>query len=41
MVQSWDTANVASDAANFSVCTTWGFYEGCWYLLDLTRFKAE
>jgi hypothetical protein len=35
VVQSWDTANVASSGADFSVCTTWGFYEGHWYLLDL------
>ena len=41
VIQSWDTANVASAGADYSVCTTWGFFEGHWYLLDLTRFKAD
>jgi predicted phage terminase large subunit-like protein len=41
VAQSWDTAHLASETADYSVCTTWGFYEGKWYLLDLDRFKAD
>lgn len=40
VVQSWDTAEAASAQADYSVGTTWGFYEGSWYLLDLVRFRA-
>lgn len=40
VVQSWDTAESSSVQADYSVCTTWGFYEGRWWLLDLIRFRA-
>jgi predicted phage terminase large subunit-like protein len=40
VVQSWDTAETESARADYSVCTTWGFIQGKWLLLDLLRFKA-
>ncbi len=40
VVQSWDTAEVATARADYSVCTTWGYYDGRWYLLHLERFRA-
>ena len=41
MVQSWDTAEVATSRADYSVCTTWGYHDGHWYLLDVLRFRAS
>lgn len=41
VVQSWDTAVTAEPDRDFSVCTTWGFREGSWYLLDLHRARLE
>ena len=41
VVQSWDTAVTAEPTSNFSVCTTWGFREGKWYLLDVLRARLE
>jgi predicted phage terminase large subunit-like protein len=41
IVQSWDTAISNHERACYSVCTTWGFYEGKWYLLDLLRDRLE
>lgn len=41
LVQSWDTAMVAGPQNDFSVCTTWGFYNGTWYLLDLLRVRLD
>jgi len=37
LVQSWDTATSADSRSNYSVCTTWGFCEEKWYLLDVVR----
>jgi hypothetical protein len=37
IVQSWDTATSADPRSDYSVCTTWGFREGKWYLLDVLR----
>jgi predicted phage terminase large subunit-like protein len=41
IIQSWDTANKATELSNFSVCTTWGIKEGRLYLLDVLRRKME
>ncbi len=41
VVQSWDTAETASIGADWSVCTTWGFHEGRWLLLDLIRIRLS
>lgn len=41
VVQSWDTAVTAEPTSDFSVCMTWGFREGRWYLLDLLRARYE
>lgn len=35
--QSWDTANKASELSDYSVCTTWGVYRNCFYLLHVLR----
>jgi predicted phage terminase large subunit-like protein len=40
VVQSWDTAETASANSDYSACSTWGFFDGLWFLLDVTRFKA-
>jgi predicted phage terminase large subunit-like protein len=39
IVQSWDTANMAGDMNDFSVCTTWGIKGECYFLLDVFRKK--
>lgn len=41
VVQSWDTAVTAEPTSDFSVCTTWGYREDTWYLLDLFRSRLE
>jgi len=41
ILQSWDTANKATDLANYSVCTTWGLYGNQLYLLDVFRNRLE
>jgi predicted phage terminase large subunit-like protein len=41
LVQSWDTAIKDSPSADFSVCTTWGWEDGVWYLMDLRRERLE
>src|SRR5438034_5213049 len=40
-VQSWDTANKATELSDFSVCTTWGVRGKNLYLLDLLRRRLE
>jgi predicted phage terminase large subunit-like protein len=40
-VQSWDTAVTAEPTSDFSVCTTWGYREGNWLLLDVLRERLE
>src|SRR5437016_4581899 len=40
-VQSWDTANKATELSDFSVCTTWGVSGKNLYLLDLLRRRLE
>jgi predicted phage terminase large subunit-like protein len=41
VVQSWDTAMSASPRADYSACTTWGFRENNWYLLDVWRAQLD
>jgi len=41
VVQSWDTAYSADPRADYSVCTTWGFRDGKWSLLDLFRDRLD
>jgi predicted phage terminase large subunit-like protein len=40
-LQSWDTANKATDLSDFSVCTTWGVRDGSFYLLDVFRRRLN
>jgi predicted phage terminase large subunit-like protein len=40
-VQSWDTANKATELSDYSVCTTWGFHGQHLYLLDVFRRRME
>jgi phage terminase large subunit-like protein len=39
VVQSWDTANKASELSDFSVCTSWGIKD--LYLLHVLRKRME
>jgi predicted phage terminase large subunit-like protein len=41
IVQSWDTANKATELSDFSVCTTWGVCGSKLYLLGLLRQRLE
>ena len=41
IVQSWDTANKATELSDFSVCTTWGVKEKELFLLAVFRQKLE
>jgi predicted phage terminase large subunit-like protein len=41
IVQSWDTANKANELSDYSVCTTWGIEQKCYYLLDVYRRRLE
>jgi len=41
IVQSWDTANKASELSNFSVCTSWGVKGKDLYLLHVLRKRME
>jgi predicted phage terminase large subunit-like protein len=41
VVQSWDTANKASELSDFSVCTTWGIKGKDLYLLHVLRKRME
>jgi predicted phage terminase large subunit-like protein len=41
VVQSWDTANKASELSDFSVCTSWGIKDKELYLLDVLRRRLE
>jgi len=40
-VQSWDTANKASELSDFSVCTSWGIKGKDLYLLHVLRKRME
>ena len=41
IVQSWDTANKATELSDFSVCTTWGIKGKNLYLLSVLRQRLE
>jgi len=41
IVQSWDTANKATELSDFSVCTSWGIKEKHLYLLGVLRKRLE
>jgi predicted phage terminase large subunit-like protein len=41
IVQSWDTANKATELSDFSVCTTWGTKGKNLYLLGVLRKRLE
>ncbi len=41
VVQSWDTANKATELADYSVCTTWGARQNHFYLLHVLRQKLN
>ena len=41
IVQSWDTANKATELSDFSVCTTWGVKGKHLFLLGLFRRRLE
>jgi len=41
IVQSWDTANKASELSDFSVCTSWGIQGKDLYLLHVLRRRME
>jgi predicted phage terminase large subunit-like protein len=41
VVQSWDTANKASELSDYSVCTTWGIKDRHLYLLHVLRKRME
>jgi predicted phage terminase large subunit-like protein len=41
IVQSWDTANKASELSDFSVCTSWGIKRKDLYLLHVLRKRME
>jgi len=41
IVQSWDTANKATELSDFSVCTTWGIKDKRLFLLGVFRRRLE
>lgn len=41
IVQSWDTGMTAAPTSDFSVCTTWGYFEDKWWLLDVLRQRMD
>jgi len=41
IAQSWDTGLTAEATSDFSVCVTWGFRDGKWYLLDIYRDRLD
>lgn len=41
VIQSWDTGMSSAPRSDPSVCTTWGFREGRWYLLDVFRERLD
>ena len=41
IVQSWDTANKATELSDFSVCTTWGIKDKDLFLLGVFRRRLE
>lgn len=41
ILQSWDTANKATELNDYSVCTTWGVVRQTYYLLDVFRKRLN
>ena len=41
VIQSWDTANKSGELNDYSVCTTWGLYDGKYYLLHVLRQRLN
>ena len=41
ILQSWDTATKDGEHASYSVCTTWRFQDGRYYLLDVFRERVD
>jgi len=41
ILQSWDTANKSGELNDYSVCTTWGVFNGDYYLLDVYRQRVN
>jgi predicted phage terminase large subunit-like protein len=41
IVQSWDTANKATELSDYSVCTTWGVKDKRFYLLGVLRKRMD
>lgn len=41
VVQSWDTASSLEPGSAFSVCMTFGLYEGRWEILDIWRHRVS
>ena len=41
VIQSWDTASKTGLENDWSVCTTWMYHDGRFYLLDLVRAKLD
>ncbi len=40
-LQSWDTANKATELSDYSVCTAWGAHDNRYYLLDVFRQRLN
>jgi len=41
LVQSWDLGTSANPTSDWSACTTWGFAEGVWWLLEVERVRLD
>jgi predicted phage terminase large subunit-like protein len=41
VIQSWDTANKSGELNDYSVCTTWGLFDGKCYLLHVLRQRLN
>ncbi|MEP2530923.1 phage terminase large subunit [Shimia sp.] len=41
IIQSWDTGTSADPRSDFSACTTWGFRENAWNLLEVWRGQLD
>jgi predicted phage terminase large subunit-like protein len=41
IVQSWDTAAKINPNNDYSACSTWGYHQGAWKLLDVVRGRWE
>jgi predicted phage terminase large subunit-like protein len=41
ILQSWDTANKTGEENDYSVCTTWGYCQGNYFLIDVFRKRLN